>query len=402
MTYPLLRLTSDHARVEVRKGRGAVRWKDMQIIHNGPAKAGQEWKGGEGEKLCGAVGKWPRDADSDLSLPYCISSKEGLGTGKPEVQEFPGFGLSSASMLADAPPSSASVTHRREDLEAALDVYLDALAARDIARCDWAHQVIYTENNVQLALGDGLWNTVDAVQGDYHLTAVDPANGQICWFGHVEEGPDTSVMCLRLALKGGQIAEAEAIICRPHELGPFPQFDPARRPRPILLKDVPEAERVGRERMISLANGYFDTLQLNDGTLFTHFTDDCDRIENGLQTTNTQIEGYPIAAMGCADQFRLGQYKYDDRLRDRRFPLVDEERGLVLAAGFIDHSGKLTDITWTDGSHHKSIFHFPHSFVLLELFKVTGGKIAAVEAVFVTVPYNMVSPWIARQPYIVR
>ena len=30
---------------------------------------------------------------------------------------------------------------------------------------------------------------------------------------------------------------------------------------------------------------------------------------------------------------------------------------------------------------------------LLELFKITGGRIAGVEAVFITVPYNMPSPW---------
>ena len=74
----------------------------------------------------------------------------------------------------------------------------------------------------------------------------------------------------------------------------------------------------------------------------------------------------------------------------------------MLAAGFIDHSGRVTDVTWTDGSRHKSIFTFPHSFVLLELFKIVDGAIAAVEAVFVTVPYNMVSPWVAPQPYLVR
>jgi hypothetical protein len=100
---------------------------------------------------------------------------------------------------------------------------------------------------------------------------------------------------------------------------------------------------------------------LNDGTLHTEFTDDCDRVENGLQTTNNpNIEGYPIAAMGCADQFRQGQYIYDDRLRDRRFPLVDEEKGIVLAGGFIDHCGKVVDVTWTDGvTKTKSVFHFP-------------------------------------------
>jgi hypothetical protein len=98
--------------------------------------------------------------------------------------------------------------------------------------------------------------------------------------------------------------------------------------------------------------------------------------------------------MGCADQFRQGQYIYDDRLRDRRFPLVDEEKGIVLAGGFIDHCGKVVDVTWTDGvTKTKSVFHFPHSFALMEMFKIVDGKIAGVEAVFVTVPYNMPSAW---------
>ena len=301
-------------------------------------------------------------------------------------------------MANSLPESTAS----RQELLSLTDRFLDALAARDPSQVPWAEHVIFTENNVQLAVGDGVWNTASAVPRDYDLKAADPLTGQVCWFGHVVEGPDTAVMSLRLKVAGGRVAEAEAIICRPHELGPFPVFDPGRRPRASLLEDVPEHLRVGRERMIALANGYFDTLQLNDGTLLTQFSDDCDRIENGLQTTNVDIDGYPIAAMGTADQFRLGQYKYDDRLRDRRFPLVDEQKGLVVAAGFIDHSGRLTEVTWTDGSRHDSIFHFPHSFCLLEMFKITDGKIADVEAVFVTVPYNMPSPWIAPQQYVVR
>jgi len=49
--------------------------------------------------------------------------------------------------------------------------------------------------------------------------------------------------------------------------------------------------------MISIADGYFSTLQLNDGTLFTEFTDDCNRIENGLQTTRNPdlLKTIPVA-----------------------------------------------------------------------------------------------------------
>lgn len=307
-------------------------------------------------------------------------------------------------MTGQAPNSRNVNTLDRAALYAAADDYLAALAARDASRVAWADRVVFTENNVQLALGDGAWNTVTAVRGNYDLKCADPATGQVAWFGVIEERGDPAVMGLRLKVGAEGIEEAETVVCRSMEFGPFPQIDDSRAPRPLMLADVPAGRRSERARMISIADGYFDTLQLNDGTLFTEFTEGCDRIENGLQTTNNiSIPDYPIAAMDCAEQFRQGQYIYDDRLRDRRFPLVDEEKGIVLAAGFIDHSGKVVDVSWTDGvTKTKSVFHFPHSFALLELFKIDGGKIAGVEAVFVTVPYNMPSPWIATQPYIVR
>jgi len=290
--------------------------------------------------------------------------------------------------------------HNRAKLYALVEAYLDALVAKDPSRLAWADAVIFTENNVQLRIGDGLWGTVGARRDTVDLKAADLETGQVSWFGIIEESGHPAIMALRLAVDdGGKISEVETVICREFEFGPFPQIAGYGPARELMLADVPEDQRVPRARLISIADGYFDTIQLNDGKLFTEFTDDCDRIENGLQTTNTEIENYPIARMGTADQFRLGQYIYDDRLRDRRFPLVDEEKGLVLAAGFIDHSGRVTDITWTDGSRHTSIFHFPHSFVLLEYFKIVGGKIAGVEAVFVTVPYNMTSPWVGRQAY---
>ena len=307
-------------------------------------------------------------------------------------------------MIGRAPNSRNANSLDREALYGHADGYLAALAARDASRLPWAEHVVFTENNVQLAVGDGAWNTVTAVRGGFDLKCADPECGQVAWFGVVEERGHPAIMGLRLKVSADGIEEVETIICRAMEFGPFPLIEDARKPRAIMLDDVPPERRSERARMISIADGYFDTLQLNDGQLFTEFTEGCDRIENGLQTTNnTAIPDYPIAAMDCAEQFRQGQYIYDDRLRDRRFPLVDEEKGIVLAAGFIDHSGKVVDVTWTDGvTKATSPFHFPHSFALLELFKIDGGKIAAVEAVFVTVPYNMTSPWIAPQGYIVR
>jgi hypothetical protein len=113
-----------------------------------------------------------------------------------------------------------------------------------------------------------------------------------------------------------------------------------------------------------------------------------------MRSTNLTEPGLDaLWKAGCAEQFRLGAYKYDDRLRGRRFLAVDEERGIVLAGGFIDHEGRLGEFRLTDGSMRSSIFRRPHSFVLLEAFKIKAGRIEQVEAVFITVPYNMPSPW---------
>ena len=282
----------------------------------------------------------------------------------------------------------------RTELYAHAEAYLDALEAKEPARLCWADDAVFSENNVCLEIGDGLWNTISKRRQSYDLKAADPAARQVSWFGIVEEHGHPAIMALRLCVNLGKITEAETIVCRKVDLSPFPGIDTYREPRPLMLADV--ERRASRADMIRIANGYFDTIQLNDGTLFTEFTDDCERIENGVQTTNNidAFPDYPIAGLGCAEQFRKGHFIFDDRLRDRRFPLVDEAKGLVLAGGFIDHTGRVVDVTWTDGTTKtQSVFHYPHSFVLLELFKIVDGRIAGVEAVFVTVPYNMPSVW---------
>ncbi|HXW63339.1 MAG TPA: hypothetical protein VEJ45_12110 [Candidatus Acidoferrales bacterium] len=282
----------------------------------------------------------------------------------------------------------------RQCLYGFLDLYLNALKAKDPSRLPLAKGFRYSENNVMMKIGDGVWGTTTGL-GDYNLRMADTTNGQVGFYGIVDETTSTSVFALRLKVADNKISEAETLIRRSDGSGPFPT-KPVMVDKPVLNEIVPAEARRPRERMIAIVDGYFSTLQLNDGVLFTQFDENCNRIENGLQTTHNPdlVKIIPVANLGCAQQFKLGNYRYDDRVRDRRFFLVDEERGLVMAAGFIDHAGRLENFTLTDGTPIKSPMRTPSTLCLLELFKIRDGKIQQIEAVFIGVPYNMGSPWI--------
>jgi hypothetical protein len=286
----------------------------------------------------------------------------------------------------------------RACLEGFIEQYLEALQRKDPTRLPWAPNARFTENNVELAVGDGLWGTITGL-GPHRIRVADVQTGQAGFFGQVQETRESSGFAFRMKIEDRRIAEVETIVVRISDMGSLggganPFEKAVFADRPIFRESLPPAQRRPRARLISVADGYFDTLQLNDGVLFTEFDPACVRHENGVQTTGNPAKPLgEISALGCADQFELGYYRYDDRLRGRRFPLVDEERGLVLAAGFIDHAGRLGSYTLTDGRKVDSFIRRPHTFYLLELFKIRDGKILQIEAAFTTVPYHMPSPW---------
>lgn len=279
----------------------------------------------------------------------------------------------------------------RAALYEVLDAYLRALGDGNAAAVPWAPDARHSENNVMLEPGDGVWATIERL-GDYRLQFADPQTGGVGYFGTIVEPREESAFSLRLKVDAeGRVTESEMIIVRNSDSGlvlPNPRF----WTKPILEANA-EAP-VSREEMVRLSDGYFETLELNDGQIHTKFAPDCNRVENGFQSTNNhEIDFMPTTAMGCEEQFVLGYYRYDDRLRGRRFPLVDEERGIVLAHGFIDHCGALDRYQLTNGEWIDSFIRRPHSFYLAEIFKIDHGMICQIEANFITVPYHMKSCW---------
>ncbi len=281
----------------------------------------------------------------------------------------------------------------RRCLEGFVDRYLDALAARDPSRLPWARNAKYTENNVALAIGDGLWGTANGVgSAEQGMKVTDPARGQVAYIGVLQERGDPVYIALRLKVVAGQVSESEIIVNR--RGGPGPRGNPlALRHDAVFLRDVAATGRTPPDDMTRLSAGYFDTMQLNDGRLFTVFDDGCSRIENGFKTSGDRESSDALTRLGCAEQFKLGYFRFDDRVRERDFMLVDVERSVVLARGFIDHSGRLEKYALTDGTVREPRGKAPQTWHFLEAFKIESGRIRSIESVFIDVPYGMPSPW---------
>jgi hypothetical protein len=312
----------------------------------------------------------------------------------------------SSTAWAQAPGQPSAVIKVQCDYDCLLGYaknYVEALADRDYSSARLAPDVIFAENNVVMPVGnDGLWGTISGLR-EGEMMVADEQTGNAAWFGIVEEHGKPAYLAVRIQVEDGLITEIESVVNRlPDMPKPFGNPDTVTHD-PVWADILPVEQRRSRERLVAVADGYFNTVELNDGDVFTLFDDDCGRLENGVSTTSgsTNINGGGNAAniaSGCEAQFKLGIYRINKRIRDRRYPLIDEKRGVVLASGFFDHANTFDRYTLTDGREMRTVLKWPNSITLLEAFKIRNGRIWRIEAVFTYVPYFMPSPFIHPNP----
>jgi hypothetical protein len=305
--------------------------------------------------------------------------------------------VSGSRNQVNAAPAKAGECDRA-CLNGFVDQYMAAVAAHDPSKLATAAKVRYTENNVEMKLGEGLWQTSDG-WGSYKVYTDDPEAGQIGFLGVANEDSHLSCFAARLKVVDKKVTEIEVIVARPDRPGPAGSGNLTGGPdnlkdKPLFSEDEPADQRVSRERLIQLADGYFSTIQQNTGEIKTSFDPDCQRMENGTVTANNP-NGQGVAKMGCEAQLKTGLLVFVTRCRDRRY-IVDEQKQMVFAATFFDHAGNVRDFKLVDGTEHKMgpPFDRPYTFLIFELFKIKNGKIRQIEAALDTVPYYMPSPWV--------
>ena len=268
-------------------------------------------------------------------------------------------------------------------LQTLADQYRAAYLAHDPTKVAIADNVRFTENNVEMDFPDATWDTVTEEPGPA-LTLTDPLTGNIAIFTAIVQNDTPGFLAVRLHVSNHRIDEIEHIISTRRNLSspPTPIGDHLKYEHdPLINEAIAVEKRLPRERLQQHAAGYFATLEHNNGEIRgTCFAAGAIRRENGLLFTD--IEG----------GFKSGRYLFNNKVR--HWPImVDEERGVVLARGFIDHKGVLDEYTLTDGTPQRSVFREPQSWGFLEMFKIKDDCIASVVATFVQSPYNMGTPW---------
>jgi hypothetical protein len=267
--------------------------------------------------------------------------------------------LLGVGLLVLYPAAAQAQDCDRACLRSMLDRYLTAVTTHDPAAAPLAVGFRQTENAVVVKLGTGAWKSVTGL-GSLQRRYLDPVSGQAAFFGVVNEGTGSAIVTVRVKVERRQIAEAEWYLAHQGDPGlNGPQqpgqpagnfFDPdnlTKNPPPD--RTLPKSERLPREALIGITNSYFDGITTHDGSIIMAHPG-CARTENGLTVTGRATGpgargGTPAAAgRGGASDCTSGLETINIQLvAARRYPVVDEEAGVVLAlAVFIRKPGTTT------------------------------------------------------------
>ncbi len=291
-----------------------------------------------------------------------------------------------ASFLGAITARAAGPSCDRACLEGFMNQYLDAMIAHDPSHLPVTPSIKFTEDDVVLKLGDGLWNTASA-RGVYNEYFDDPEEGQVAFFGTMKENGHGIALALRLKIENHRISEAESVVVRSPRT--FDMMEKAGAPDPLLLETVQASDRLSRTQLTAIANQYFEAIEQGNGKV-APFDADCNRFENGMKTSG---------ALGCSAQLDTQVFNYISRIFPRRFLVVDPDRQVVFGFFMFNHRG---DVLWVnspgEGKHDMmGAAKRPFSVDVAEAFRIKDSKIRKVEALMTALPYGAKSPFVPAE-----
>jgi hypothetical protein len=283
----------------------------------------------------------------------------------------------------------------RARLEGMVELYLAALAKHDPSALPVTEGVTFVENNQPLKLGEGIWNTITGI-GAYKHYFADPQKSRVGFVGTAYENEVPALLDIFLELEGDRIRAIETFLIR-DPIGGRRLMEQGA-PEEAWLETTPPERRVPRERLIALVDGYFQSMQHNDGKGdYSFFDRECKRYDHGLQTTNVKTpstyghsDDKTFTSLTAEEQWKTGFLGFVTGIRDRRYVVVDEERQAVLAFAMFDHDGTVRSINLTTGKVFTPAPYFdvPRTLQIIEGFRARDGKLYRIEATMAEVPYG--------------
>jgi hypothetical protein len=266
----------------------------------------------------------------------------------------------------------------RACLKTFVDAYFEALAKHDPKGLPLAAKVKATENGEPLKLGEGFWKT--AGQAGYRLELYDPVTGNAGVQAVVQEPAGPAILVVRLKVEDRKISEIETIVARKGSYGPLLWApENLKAPSRNFTLSIRPAERNSRLELLAAADAYWRAFETTGTPDYrpAPVNPTTDRFENGVQTTNAPFAGNPPTT--AAQQFDSGRFK-GARIFDRRYPVIDEERGVVMSIVRF-------------GPREATATRAADAPLVMEAFAVQAGRIHEVQVVLITRPVGSPTGW---------
>lgn len=275
--------------------------------------------------------------------------------------------------------------------------YLAALVAHDPSRVRLAPNIEFVENIVPMHVGEGLWKTADALPTTFKIYIPDPVSEEVGLLCVMRANHEPIEAGFRLKIRDGEIVAVEHLWA--DDLSPA-NLKNLQTPRAGFFTTVPPSERVPRDEMLRIATSYYTavtTADLNNAP----FASDCERRENGIQTTGNPLPPNPttrqvLGSYGCAAQLKTHAMDYIKRIEPRRVMIADPQTGLVMGFSQFRHpmSEQTEKIVGVPGLTSRTMNEKPFDNVAVHVFKISGGQIHEIEALGHSgMPYNSPTGW---------
>lgn len=253
----------------------------------------------------------------------------------------------------------------RDCLQGVMTSYLDSLVAHDPKKAPLADNVRFTEDTVEMPVGEGLWKTASKLR-PFRTDFLDPRTGTAAVQAVVEEEGNPVLFAARLKVENRRITEIETMVVRNRQEGVLFAPDALAEPSAAMNARPPRSSLMPREEMIEIALRYPEGLRVGSfETSNVPFAPNAYRLENGVRMAGPGCTFQPPSCVNMRTQQipRLAEMK-------THVVAADEENGTVLL-GMDFGRGSVPGPDNAD-----------KSLVTFEAFKVYGGQVHAVEAVF--------------------